>query len=352
VGEGAPAEPGDPVPPAEATGPAKPPVEKPAPPTETAPASRPSPNQVGTKNCFVAGTPVLTPTGETTVDQLRAGDFVLARSELDPTGPVEAKEVEAVFVRSAPVIRFRVSGQEIESTREHLVHVEGSGWQCVGDLRLGDRLSSHNGLAGVVEAVGDQSRVETVYNIRVADHHTYFVGALAWGFSVWVHNDYTAAEIPAEEGGGWGVKNSDGQWIKPDGSPAENPGERLRLPDAMEAELEIAYNETTWRANAARTAEAARPQPPEEPPPTEPEPELPPVVEAPLEEFPTFSDAVGVDEPCTNMEMIGATNNPDILAQGFTQRWVGLGPDGVWYSASYCPSRGTWAFGHVSSRNG
>jgi hypothetical protein len=27
-----------------------------------------------------------------------------------------------------------------------------------------------------------------VYNLRVADHHTYFVGDEGWGFDVWVHN--------------------------------------------------------------------------------------------------------------------------------------------------------------------
>src|SRR5262249_51445608 len=31
------------------------------------------------------------------------------------------------------------------------------------------------------------------YNLRIADHHTYFVGARDWGFSVWAHN--TCAEF-------------------------------------------------------------------------------------------------------------------------------------------------------------
>ena len=30
--------------------------------------------------------------------------------------------------------------------------------------------------------------VETVYNFRVANCHTYFVGCAEWGFSVWAHN--------------------------------------------------------------------------------------------------------------------------------------------------------------------
>jgi hypothetical protein len=31
-------------------------------------------------------------------------------------------------------------------------------------------------------------REEAVYNCRVAEWHTYFVGCAAWGFSLWAHN--------------------------------------------------------------------------------------------------------------------------------------------------------------------
>jgi hypothetical protein len=35
-----------------------------------------------------------------------------------------------------------------------------------------------------------------VYNVRVADFHTYFVGCDEWGFSVWAHNScYVAEEV-------------------------------------------------------------------------------------------------------------------------------------------------------------
>jgi hypothetical protein len=39
--------------------------------------------------------------------------------------------------------------------------------------------------------------VSTVYNVRVADYHTYFVGKEEWGFSVWAHNaDYVIQPRP------------------------------------------------------------------------------------------------------------------------------------------------------------
>ena len=37
-----------------------------------------------------------------------------------------------------------------------------------------------------------------VYNLRIADYHTYFVGSRDWGFSVWAHNaGYDLKQIKA-----------------------------------------------------------------------------------------------------------------------------------------------------------
>jgi len=42
--------------------------------------------------------------------------------------------------------------------------------------------------------VVDTGRWETVYNITVAEWHTYFVGAPEWGFSAWAHNAYVTPQ--------------------------------------------------------------------------------------------------------------------------------------------------------------
>jgi hypothetical protein len=39
-----------------------------------------------------------------------------------------------------------------------------------------------------VEAVTDAGEITTVYNVRVEEYHTYFVGGEDWSFSVWSHN--------------------------------------------------------------------------------------------------------------------------------------------------------------------
>jgi hypothetical protein len=47
---------------------------------------------------------------------------------------------------------------------------------------------SHDGQVVPVREVYDTGEYETVYNLRVAEYHTYFVGNRDWGFSVWAHN--------------------------------------------------------------------------------------------------------------------------------------------------------------------
>jgi hypothetical protein len=81
----------------------------------------------------------------------------------------------------------------IRTTAEHPFWVKGKGWRQTWEIQPGDMLSSHDGGWTPVEAVTDSKEFITVYNLRVADHHTYFVGCDEWGFSVWAHNaDYTA----------------------------------------------------------------------------------------------------------------------------------------------------------------
>jgi len=66
--------------------------------------------------------------------------------------------------------------------------VRGRGWTAAKDLRAGDELRSHDGQWLTVEDVRDTGREEAVYNCRVAEYHTYFVGDEGWGWSVWAHN--------------------------------------------------------------------------------------------------------------------------------------------------------------------
>jgi len=99
--------------------------------------------------------------------------------------------VEAVFVRRATVMSIGVGGRTIETTEEHPFWVVGKGWTAANAMRVGDRLLTATGEPLLIESVGEQRREATVYNFRVEEWHTYFVGdPIGWGFDVWVHNTH------------------------------------------------------------------------------------------------------------------------------------------------------------------
>ena len=110
----------------------------------------------------------------------------------DPEGncdaPVEDRIVEETFVRVATLWCVQVRGRSIRTTAEHLFFVQSKGWRCAMELQPGDMLSSHDGQQVSVEAVKQLNEVAMVYNLRVSEFHTYFVGSSEWRFSVWAHN--------------------------------------------------------------------------------------------------------------------------------------------------------------------
>ena len=108
------------------------------------------------------------------------------------------QHVEEVFEFAAEIVELRIGGQLIETTAEHPFFVIGQGWIPARELRSGDRIASHNDQPAVVESVTITDRRETVYNLRVSQDHTYFVGRRDWGFSIWAHNTYTVR--PAGDG--------------------------------------------------------------------------------------------------------------------------------------------------------
>ncbi|VTR96996.1 polymorphic toxin-type HINT domain-containing protein [Tuwongella immobilis] len=136
----------------------------------------------------MAGTPLLIPGGSRAIEQFVPGDTILSRDEHDLNGPIEVQIVEAVFERSAIIFELRVAGQLIETTAEHPFWVVGRGWTPVWELSIGDCLTTITGETVSVEGVHETNRRQTVYNLRVSNFHTYFVGCADWGFSVWAHN--------------------------------------------------------------------------------------------------------------------------------------------------------------------
>ncbi len=148
--------------------------------------------ECATGACFTGETPIMT-SGSTSkrIDEIRAGDLVLSRSETDPNGPLELKHVQEVYNRAARLLRLRVNGKDVTTTDEHPFVVAGRGWVNADQLAPGDALLTHEGAIVTIEEVEKLATVAPVYNFQVSDFHTYYVGSPAWSFDIWVHNTFT-----------------------------------------------------------------------------------------------------------------------------------------------------------------
>jgi hypothetical protein len=144
--------------------------------------------------CFAAGTPVLTPQGARPIEELKPGDLVLARDENNVEGQPQFKRVEKLHHNESEILELLVQGRLIRTTQTHPFFVKGKGWLPAGELLPRDLLSTSAGDWVVVNAVQRTQTIESVYNLRVADCHTYFVGEESWGFAVWVHNSCSGEE--------------------------------------------------------------------------------------------------------------------------------------------------------------
>lgn len=136
-------------------------------------------------NCFVAGTGVLTTSGSVPIERLKPGDLVISRDAR--TGLQVERPVVRTFVHPVDgLVHVRVGAETITCTPNHPFRVGGRGWVEAGQLKPGDTLYLvDGGRAGVISVTRERltSPVD-VYNVEVADFHTYFVASAG----VWVHN--------------------------------------------------------------------------------------------------------------------------------------------------------------------
>ena len=147
------------------------------------------------KSCFAAGTPILTPEGSRSIEDLRVGDRVLSLPEDDPEGTPEPRRVASVFESYGPLLELVVGGRSIRTTAEHPFWVVGRGWRAAQQLVAGDVLMSHEKHPVAVEAVGGGREPARVYNVEVEGYHTYFVGSALWDWTVWAHNSQDCTHL-------------------------------------------------------------------------------------------------------------------------------------------------------------
>jgi hypothetical protein len=116
----------------------------------------------------------MTPDGFVNIEQVRAGDLVLARQE--ETGAWGWFVVERTFVRTArELVVLELVGEDgasdvLEVTPEHPFRVVDGGWVAAGDLTTRDQL---DGVEGGLRIANIRRFAEdaTVFNLEVRDAH-------------------------------------------------------------------------------------------------------------------------------------------------------------------------------------
>jgi len=141
--------------------------------------------------CFAAGTLVAASEGLRPIETIGVGDTVWSRDE--ETGETALRSVARVFVTpDAKLVEIAVQAltgaeETLSATREHPFWVKARGWVAAHALQPGDELASLSGRLLTVAHVRAVPDRETVYNLEVAEFHTYFVGEVG----AWVHNACT-----------------------------------------------------------------------------------------------------------------------------------------------------------------
>lgn len=169
--------------------------------------------------CFVAGTLVLTEDGLRPIESLRVGMRVWSRDQEGDAA--DWKPITETFANiSLSLVQLTVVGvngkeEELDVTPSHNLFVQGRGWVEAGTLTPeADVLVDASGAPLFVRAVNSLDSHVPVYNLDVADFHTYFVGE----HGLWAHNRiHTGDRIPINIGGVPGVghvvrNNGDGTY--------------------------------------------------------------------------------------------------------------------------------------------
>ena len=152
-------------------------------------ASRTARN-IGRGCSFDADTLVATKEGQEEIRDIESGDLVLAYNETTRNTdyyPV----VDTIAHEDSVIVLLTIDGETLETTPEHPFYVmEAAPWLAMGELRgrwieaddleVGDQILQSNGTTGKVDAIVIEVAPQIMYNLSVADAHTFFVGDGQW----------------------------------------------------------------------------------------------------------------------------------------------------------------------------
>jgi hypothetical protein len=103
------------------------------------------------------------------------GDLVLAYDET--LGQTSLYTVTAALVYlDSVIVTLKVDDEVIVTTPEHPFYTMAGEWVPAGELQVDEQLRRADGTYGSVEAVDVTTQPQLMYNLTVADVHTYFIG--------------------------------------------------------------------------------------------------------------------------------------------------------------------------------
>lgn len=143
---------------------------------------------------FTAGTLVWTDKGRIPIESVRVGTRVLARS--DSTYKDTYQPVTQLMQRQAErTLHISTGYDSFQTTDEHPFWLQGQGWTTASRLENGNVISAVRGDI-VIRSIRPVARAATVYNLTVANDHTYFVA----NNGLWVHNsDNVICDLAARD---------------------------------------------------------------------------------------------------------------------------------------------------------
>jgi hypothetical protein len=148
------------------------------------------------RNSFAPTTKVTTALGFTAIASLAIGTPVLAFNE--QTGDTGYYPITQTHKNQDEAITYlNISDETIETTPNHPFYVSkpvdntkrptikghedlSQRWVGAGDLKVGDQIKQAGGKDGTVNFVQTLAKPATMYNLTVAQAHTYYVGSGQW----------------------------------------------------------------------------------------------------------------------------------------------------------------------------
>ena len=200
--------------------------------------------------CLIGSTPVWMSDGTTKpIEDLQVGEQVISR---DPaTGQDSVQTVTTTYcLHEDTLITLSLEDPSthvdsvIVCTPDHAMYIQGQGWIEAGDLTAGEQIVTRTGAPLTITNLQWQrdetgKHPFTVYNLEVANDHTYFAGNFDGG--LWVHNACRArpSEVTIPNG------NANGGWnhIEARHITGTDPGGDLFAPGTTRAQLSDAAND-------------------------------------------------------------------------------------------------------------